>query len=334
MEGSYDTENYNYVLNPSDHAFIKDSSYATISGINHVLINNSNYGTVSGGIYNYVIGNYGTVSGGFKNHISGKFSVIPGGSTNTNNSYRSVIAGGYNNTIEYKCFYGSILGGSNNTIQDSANHAAVLGSYGTAKYSNSAVIAFNSDLSENNLCESSQENQVRICTQQLDLSQVDNINWGNDNWDTITNKIDIDGLSSKIEENQDNISGLQGNEKAISANRVVSNSLTENVLNNLISITINESNIAKNTSDISNNTINLSNAHSQYTSFVNQLNDYFNGANGVEEMNIDIPTLNIDGSSHLFNWYSSPLFFMTIGGFIITLSMLLTLFVLLKKHAQ
>ena len=210
----FDSSNSNFTVDSDDNT-ITSSSYSTIAGGKANEAVTSTYSTISGGQSNKINADHASIVGGHSNIIGSNSGFIGGGTQNNISGRSSVIMGGAHNKAGGR--FGTITGGQYNTIANAADFSMTSGQYTNVGNSNSATFGFSSVLDASNLCQSSQDGQVRFCADSLDLSQVARIDWG-DHLEALVSSLAIDpsnvvvptSTSIQTDIHSDNASGATG----------------------------------------------------------------------------------------------------------------------------
>lgn len=134
------------------------------------------YATIGGGLENIVNADYTTIAGGGQNTVDSTFGSIGGGFNNEIYAKHGAIGGGTQNQVRGR--YGAIPGGTHNAINSRADYSFAAGTRTTVDHSNSAAFGFSSGLDASNLCQTTEDGQILMCADSLDLSKVSRIDWG------------------------------------------------------------------------------------------------------------------------------------------------------------
>lgn len=110
---------------------------------------------------------YSVLLGGRNTQVQRTLSVAVGGSNNKALGARSTVVGGFFNIAQNQATLGTIIGGSNNRVFEP--HTLAMGTLAWAKKAYSAALGFQKAKGQKQRCETTKEQQIKICTKVLNI---------------------------------------------------------------------------------------------------------------------------------------------------------------------
>lgn len=110
---------------------------------------------------------YSVLLGGRMTQVQRKLSVAVGGSNNKALGARSTVVGGFFNIAQNQATLGTIIGGSNNRVFEP--HTLAMGTLAWARKAYSAALGFQQAKGAKQRCETTKEQQIKICTKVLNI---------------------------------------------------------------------------------------------------------------------------------------------------------------------